>query len=81
MSMVPDKWNFILCVDCKEEPVQYPLGMSSPDSDAESSGGCQVCRTCFGQGSDSGEDPPRLNSSPHPPLRLTSPSGEGNFDI
>ena len=78
---MPDEWNFILRADwedLKEEPVQYPLGMSSPDSHVESSGGCQVCRTCFRRGSDSGEDHPHLNSSPRPPL-LMSPSRESHM--
>ena len=38
----------------------------------ESFGGCQVCRTCSHQGSDSEEVRPRLSSSPRPPLRLMS---------
>ena len=48
------------------------MGMSSPDSHGASSGGCQVCRTCLRQGSDSEEVRPRLSSSPRPPLRLMS---------
>ena len=65
--------------DLREEPVQYPMGMSSPGSHGASSGGCQVCRTCFRQGSDSEEVRPRLSSSPRPPLRLMSPSGESHL--
>ena len=78
-----EEWNFILCVDredFKEEPVQYPQGMSSLDFHAGSSGRCQVCRTCFDRGIDSAEDHPRLSSSPRPRLRSMSPSGEGNFE-